>query len=273
MSLSSVSLGPCVAQVLCFLTSDCQIPSTSVSNRSTEAFPLHSLPLINRRKLRSCTTKPLRTWQSLARPLFLAPAPRGATQPATAGPALVPWPAGASPSSAEALAVPTGGRLATNCSTTSMTLTAPKRLTSKMLSPLPASSGLRSKACPTRTITTWKPWNKSSCRRPLTCCLHLRCNPRSPSFPRGQPPPRYYSPRSRHKFFLVCCAHQHAASTFFCYAKATSQQFLDDLVSASVVQPQAMFEHWLETQKDESQEIQDEGQDLFNPLDPTSWQE
>ena len=52
-----------------------------------------------------------------------------------------------------------------------------------------------------------------------------------------------------------------------------SQQFLDDLVSASVVQPQAMFEHWLETQKDESQEIQDEGEDFFNSLDPTSWQE
>ena len=50
------------------------------------------------------------------------------------------------------------------------------------------------------------------------------------------------------------------------------QQSLDDLVSTSVVQPQAIFEHWLETQKDESQEIQDEGEDFFNPLDPTSWQ-
>ena len=36
---------------------------------------------------------------------------------------------------------------------------------------------------------------------------------------------------------------------------------------------QAMFEHWLETQQDESQEIQDEGEDFFNPLDPASWQE
>ena len=80
--------------------------------------------------------------------------------------------------------MPTGGSLATNCSTTSMTLTARKRLTSKMLSPLPASSGLRSEAL-----------------------------------------------------------------------------------------EQAMSEHWLETQKDESQEIQDEGEDFFNSLDPKSWQE
>jgi hypothetical protein len=36
---------------------------------------------------------------------------------------------------------------------------------------------------------------------------------------------------------------------------------------------QAMFEHWLETQKDESLEIQGEGEDFFNPLDPTTWQE
>ena len=36
---------------------------------------------------------------------------------------------------------------------------------------------------------------------------------------------------------------------------------------------QAMSEHWLETQKDESQEIQDEGEDFFNSLDPKSWQE
>jgi hypothetical protein len=32
----------------------------------------------------------------------------------------------------------------------------------------------------------------------------------------------------------------------------------------------AMFEHWLETQKDESQEIQGEGEDFVNPLDPTT---
>jgi hypothetical protein len=35
---------------------------------------------------------------------------------------------------------------------------------------------------------------------------------------------------------------------------------------------QAMCEHWLETQKDESQEIQDEGEDFFNSLDPKSWE-
>jgi hypothetical protein len=34
-----------------------------------------------------------------------------------------------------------------------------------------------------------------------------------------------------------------------------------------------MSEHWLETQKDESQEIQDEGEDFFNSLDPATWQE
>ena len=35
----------------------------------------------------------------------------------------------------------------------------------------------------------------------------------------------------------------------------------------------AMFEHCLETQKDESREIQDEGEDFFNRLDPTTCQE
>jgi hypothetical protein len=51
------------------------------------------------------------------------------------------------------------------------------------------------------------------------------------------------------------------------------QQSLDDLFSASVMQPQAMLGHWLETQKDESHDIQNQGEDFFNPIDPTTWQE